>query len=58
MLATVRCSASSITENIFSYEDRSGRPTLLPVCLGKPLCTPEQEEWWKAAYKFCSNTVK
>ncbi|XP_059169500.1 E3 SUMO-protein ligase RanBP2-like isoform X2 [Physella acuta] len=58
LLATVRCSASSITENIFSYEDRSGRPTLLPVCLGKPLCTPEQEEWWKAAYKFCSNTVK
>ncbi|CAL1542870.1 unnamed protein product [Lymnaea stagnalis] len=58
LLATVRCAASAITENVFLYDDRTGRPTLLPVCLSKPLCTPEQGEWWTAVYKFCTNSVK
>ncbi|KAH9514726.1 hypothetical protein Btru_023426 [Bulinus truncatus] len=58
LLATVKCAVSSMTENKYLYDDHSGQPSLLPVCLTKPLCTQDQNEWWTAAYKFCTNTVK
>ncbi|KAK0048901.1 ranBP2-like and GRIP domain-containing protein 3 [Biomphalaria pfeifferi] len=58
LLATVKCASSALRENKYLYDEHSGQPTLLPVCLSKPLCTLEQSEWWSAAYKFCTNTVK
>ncbi|GFN96055.1 ranbp2-like and grip domain-containing protein 3 [Plakobranchus ocellatus] len=58
LLASVRCAATAISENILRYADSSGRPSMLPVCLAKPLCSSEQEEWWSAAYRFCTNTIK
>ena len=58
LLTSVRCAASAVSEHSLRYADTPGRPSMLPVCLTKPLCSPEQEEWWSAAYKFCTNTIK
>ncbi|KAK3769928.1 hypothetical protein RRG08_048139 [Elysia crispata] len=58
LLTTVRCAASVISENTLRYGDSCGRPNILPVSLAKSLCSPEQEEWWTAAFRFCTNTIK
>ncbi|BFZ00232.1 hypothetical protein BsWGS_03271 [Bradybaena similaris] len=58
LLATVQCAASAIAERSTEYEEKKGRPSLLPVCLSRPLCTHDQEEWWSATHKFCTNSVK
>ncbi|GFS15308.1 E3 SUMO-protein ligase RanBP2-like [Elysia marginata] len=58
LLTSVRCAASAVSDNILRYSDSSGRPSMLPVCLAKPLCSPEQEEWWTAAFRFCTNNIK
>ena len=57
LLASVRCAASAVHENVHKSAERWGRPTLLPMGLCRPLCSAEQEEWWAAAYKFATNQV-
>jgi len=40
-----------------SIQDTS-RPYMLPAAINKPLCTPEQQEWWSSVYKVATNTAR
>ncbi|KAL8618871.1 hypothetical protein ACOMHN_000878 [Nucella lapillus] len=56
--ATVRCAALQLKEQQLSVDGDVSRPPMLPLCLCKKLCSPEQEQWWRTAHNFYSNTIK
>ncbi|XP_076453510.1 LOW QUALITY PROTEIN: E3 SUMO-protein ligase RanBP2-like [Babylonia areolata] len=58
LFAAVRCAALQLKEQQMSVDGDVSRPPMLPLCLCKKLCTPEQEQWWKTAHCFYSNTIK
>lgn len=58
LYATVRCSALQVKEQQMFPERDIAQPALLPLCLCRKLCTPEQEQWWKTACSFYNNSIK
>ncbi|XP_067669536.1 RANBP2-like and GRIP domain-containing protein 8 isoform X2 [Haliotis asinina] len=58
LIASVRCAALRHQEMIHMGHTDPSQPDFLPLCLTKPLCSQEQADWWMAAYKFHTNTVK
>ncbi|XP_048247209.1 E3 SUMO-protein ligase RanBP2-like isoform X4 [Haliotis rufescens] len=58
LIASVCCAALRHQEMIHMGHSDPTQPDFLPLSLTKPLCTQEQADWWLAAYKFHTNTVK
>ncbi|KAK7485488.1 hypothetical protein BaRGS_00023298 [Batillaria attramentaria] len=58
LYATVRCAALQVKEQQVAVDGDITRPSMLPLCLCKKLCTPDQEQWWQTAYSFYSNSIK
>ncbi|CAL1546742.1 unnamed protein product, partial [Lymnaea stagnalis] len=56
LLATVRCSSHAVSDS--SFIDSPWHSFPMPACLIKELCTPEQAEWWTAAYNYCTSKYK
>ncbi|CAL1546756.1 unnamed protein product, partial [Lymnaea stagnalis] len=57
LLATVRCSSHEVSD-VSSLIDNAWHRFPMPVCLTQDLCTPEQAEWWNAAYSYCTSKYK
>ncbi|KAH9499658.1 hypothetical protein Btru_074353 [Bulinus truncatus] len=59
LLSSVRCASGVIwSRNNTFPENESHCPILLPVIINPQFCTKLQEQWWSAAYKFCTQTDK
>ncbi|XP_014673245.1 PREDICTED: RANBP2-like and GRIP domain-containing protein 1 [Priapulus caudatus] len=57
LYATVYTTLGRLEEQKRTIGEDLDRPFLLPAIVSESLCSPQQADWWKAAYKLVNNAA-